>query len=418
MPIINTGKKALDIFLSKRNIIFLALLLFFVFMVRVFLFHFSGFKGDLGAFEGWFNTAATYGPRVFYNKVNWVDYPPLNVYIFWLFGSIAKSLSLFGSPNIIYIIKLPPTIFDVATSTLIFTFVQKRFGLKTALLATTVYAFNPAVIFNSAIWGQFDAIYTFFLILSLILIVDSRPKLATVAFVLGILTKPQSIALAPLIVFLIFRNFNWRKLVASLGAAFVTVFTVILPLEWTGGNPVSFLIDIYFNAYKTYAYTSINAFNIWGLGGMWKPDTQKIFSINLYVMGWILFGILVAFTLYFVYRHLGVSKEIVILFSAFLLFFGFFMLPTRIHERYLFPAMSVLVLLTPFLSKMRLIYVILSATYLINQAYVLSYLNASSYIPDGDPVVLITCLVNLGVFLFVLLLMWKGLGKQFLVMRT
>ena len=93
------------------------------------------------------------------------------------------------------------------------------------------------------------------------------------------------------------------------------------------------------------------------------------------------------------------------------------MLPTRIHERYLFPAMSVLVLLTPFLRKMRFVYVILSATYLINQAYVLSYLNASSYIPDGDPVVLITCLVNLGVFLFVLLLMWKGLGKQFLVMR-
>ena len=36
-----------------------------------------------------------------------------------------------------------------------------------AFLAAALYAFNPAVIFNAAVWGQFDAIYTFFLVLSL-----------------------------------------------------------------------------------------------------------------------------------------------------------------------------------------------------------------------------------------------------------
>ena len=396
---------------ARREITFLVVLLFFSFIVRVLFFPFPGCKGDLGAFAWWFNTAATYGPRVFYNVVSWVDYPPFNIYIFWVFGSIAKGLSLFGSPLIAYIIKLPPTIFDLATSILIFFFVRKRSDLKMALVATATYALNPAVIFNSAIWGQFDAIYTFFLILSLLLIFESRPKLVAVAFMLGILTKPQSIALAPLMVFLIFRKYNWRGLITSIGAAIVTVFVVILPLEWTNGNPVTFLSDIYFGAYKTYAYTSVNAFNIWGFGGMWKPDTQIFLFTNVYVIGWMMFGALVAFTLYFVYKRLGVSEELVILFSAFLLFFGFFMLPTRIHERYLFPAFSVMALLIPFVRKMRPVYAVLSGTYLINQAYVLSFLNANSYIPDGDPVVLIISLINLVVFLYVLVLTWRGLGN-------
>jgi hypothetical protein len=105
----------------------------------------------------------------------------------------------------------------------------------------------------------------------------------------------------------------------------------------------------------------------------------------------------------------------VILFSAFLLFFGFFMLPTRIHERYLFPALSVMALLIPFVKKMRPVYAILSGTYLINQAYVLSFLNANSYIADGDPVVLIVSLINLVVFLYVLLLTWRALrGNKWL----
>ncbi len=403
------GKTAMRIPFERREVTILATLLFSSFVVRVLLFGLPGYENDLNAFESWSNTAATYGPRAFYNVVSWVDYPPFNIYIFWVFGSIAKSLSLFGSSLMAYIIKLPPALFDLATSTLIFIFVKKRSDLKMAVIATSLYAFNPALVFNVAIWGQFDAIYTFFLILSLFLIFESKSKLATVAFMLGILTKPQSIALAPLMVFLIFRKYDWRGLFTSIGVAIITVFAVILPLEWPNGNPVTFLSDIYFGAYGTYAYTTVNAFNIWGFGGMWKPDTQIFLFMNLYTIGWLMFGTLAAFTLYFVYKRLGVSEELVVLFSAFLLFFGFFMLPTRIHERYLFPALSVMALLIPFVKTMRPVYAVLSGTCLVNQAYVLSILNNSSFIADGDPVVIIVSAINLVVFLYVLLLTWSSL---------
>jgi Gpi18-like mannosyltransferase len=402
-------------------------------MVRFAFFWHQGFeKTDTTDFRIWFQTAADYGPSSFYNRT-WSDYPPLNIYFFWLFGSLAKSLSLLGSSLFTYVMKLPPNLFDMATAFLIFVFVRKRLDFKLALLATSLYAFNPAVVFNAAVWGQFDAIYTFFLVLSLYLVFESKPKLAVVAFMLAILTKPQSIALAPLFVFLIFRKYDWKGLVDSIKAkagkaayaassayhswkdflvtllvAVATVFAVITPFEWS--NPVDFLGKIYFGAYSTYAFTTINAFNVWAFGGMWQPDTQFTFFL-----GWTMFGLLAVLAVYLVHKSHGASPELPVLFAAFVLFFGFFMLPTRIHERYLFPAMAVLALMFPFLKKMRPMYVVLTATCIINEAYVLGFLNAGTFIQLADPVTFTVSLINSLALLYVLMLMRSELsGKPWL----
>ena len=175
-----------------------------------------------------------------------------------------------------------PNLFDLATAGLIYFFVRKQSSFKIALTSTALYAFNPAVIFNAAVWGQYDAIYTFFLVLSLMLALKSKPKLSAVVFAIAILTKPQGIALAPLIIYLIFRKNGMKNLLISVAAFAATVFVVILPFEWS--NPVTFLSKIYFGAYSGYQYTSINAFNLWGLFGLWQPDG------NLYILGWVLFG--------------------------------------------------------------------------------------------------------------------------------
>ena len=397
---------------EKREALVLATLLVIAFMVRFAFFSNQGYaEVDTRDFMIWFQTAADYGPRTFYSNT-WCDYPPFNIYFFWIFGLLAKSLSLFGTSLFTYVMKLPPNLFDMATSVLIFAFVRKRLDFKMALLTTALYAFNPAVIFNAAVWGQFDAIYTFFLVLSLMLALASKPELSAVTYTLGILTKPQSIALLPLIAFLILRKKGWRRLLTSILAGAATIFTVIIPFEWS--NPITFLSDIYLGAYGGYAYTSINAFNMWALGGLWVPDG------NLFILGWVLFGAFTVLTLYVLHKRLSVSSEALVLFSAFMLLFGFFMLPTRIHERYLFPAISIIVLLVPFVKKTRFLYVVLTTTLLINQAYVLSFLNsADPFIKQGDLVVLTVSLINLLVLLYVLVLTWDELkGKPFRITAT
>jgi Gpi18-like mannosyltransferase len=363
------------------------------------MFPIPGYKVDLDTFSSWFNTAAQYGPRVFYSVVEWSDYPPLNIYIFWGLGSIANAFSLFGTAQMSYLIKLLPSLFDIATTVVIFNFLKRRLNFKTSLIIASIYVFNPAIIINSAIWGQLDAIYTFLLLLSLVLVLDSKPKLAIVFLVLSLLTKPQSIAIAPLILFLIFRKHDWKRFGRSLLVGIATLFVAIIPFEWS--NPLVFLSDIYLGAYQGYAYTTVNAFNLWALGGLWIRETAFLF-----IIGWILFGALVAFALFVLQKRFSISGELLAIFIAFILFLGFFMLPTRIHERYLFPALSVLTLVFPFLKKIRPIYIILSATFFINQAYVLYHLNLGTFILAGDPVVIVVSLINLMMLMYVLTLLW------------
>ncbi len=402
---------------DKRETIFLAVILAVSFLIRVLLFSLQGYQNDMGTFAYWFNTAAETGVRPFYTvvleNVGWIDYPPFNVYIFWAFGSLAKTLAAFGV-GIFNIVKLVPNLFDLATAGLIYFFSRKQLSFKQSLLATALYAFNPAIIFNTAVWGQFDAIYTFFLVLSLMLALKSHPKLAAAAFAVGLLTKPQGIALAPLLVLLIYKKSGLKNLLFSVLVFAVTVFVVILPFEWS--NPVTFLSSIYFGAYGGYAYTSINAFNLWGLFGLWVPDG------NLFIVGWALFGAFSAFTLYVLHKRFHVSGEYLAIFAAFMLFFSFFMLPTRIHERYLFPAISMLALMFPLLKRTRPLYVALTATLLVNQAYVLYWLNVYAnagytYSPNlsGDPVVLAVGVTNLIMFVYASILLWDELkGKRWL----
>lgn len=417
-------KPAVKLPFGKHEFVILATLLFFAFLIRLAFFPVPGYKNDLSTNAYWFNTAAVNGPRVFYNLVpDWTDYPPFNVYIFWLFGSLSNALSsLWGTNLIMLIIKLPANLFDLGTAFLIFFFVRKHLTFKKALVATALYAFNPAIIFDTAVWGQLDGIYTFFIVLSLFLVLDSKPKWAAVSFMIGVLTKPQSIALAPLLIFLTFRRYGWRGLVKSILVAVLTVFVVIAPFEWTNGNPVDFLSKIYFTAYGHYGYVTFNAFNVWGFVGMNVPDTAGFFLVNYNIIGWVLFAALSAFTLYFVHKRFTVSDKLPLIFAAFVFFFGFFMLPTRMHERYLFPAISMLALLFPFLKKTRRIFAVLTATLLVNQAYVLYWLNAYAYAgydygPNltGDPVALTISIINLIALVYVIMFMVEELrGKKWL----
>ena len=387
-------------------------MLFVSFIIRVLLFPLKGYPVDTGDFTSWINTAVTHGIRPFYNDAGFVDYPPFNVYVFWAFGSSAKAVGI----SIANIVKLAPNLFDLATALLIYVFVRKQASFKSALLAMSLYTFNPAVIYNTAVWGQYDAIYTFFLVLSLMLALKSKPKLASVAFAIGLLTKPQGIVLAPLIAFLIYKKNGLKNLLFSVATFAATVYLFSTPFQYMGSSgviqnawssPVAFLSNIYFGAYGEYKVTSVNAFNLWGLYGLWIPDGA------LFIVGWALFGAFAVFTLYFLYKRFHGSDEFLVIFGAFMLFFAFFMLPTRIHERYLFPAISVLALMFPFLKRTRPLYVVLTLTLLINQAYVLYWLNA--YYPaaapnlTGNPVVLAVSAINLLMFLYASILMWYEL---------
>jgi Gpi18-like mannosyltransferase len=398
------GANVVNFSFAKRETTTLVLVIAVSALIRVLLFPMQGYTIDTNDFISWFTTASEHGIRSFYNLAGFADYPPFNVYIFWFFGSLANTLHL----SLAAMVKVVPNIFDLATAVLIYFFVKKQATFKVAILSMALYAFNPAVIYNTAVWGQFDAVYTFFLVLSLMLALKSRPVPSALVFALGLLTKPQGIAMLPLIILLIYKKNGLKNLLVSVVAFAAMVLAVVLPFEGIG-NPVNFLIKIYSSGYTYYDVTSVNAFNLWGLFGFWIKDGY------LFYVGWILFGVVAGFTLFTVHKKLKVSGDTLAIFAAFMLFFAFFMLPTRIHERYMFPAISMLALIFLDLKKTRLLYVGLTATLFVNQAYVLYWLNASyPYAPNltGDPVAIAVSVINLLMLAYASILMWFELKEH------
>jgi len=387
----------------NREIICLVALLFIAFLVRMMLFSFQGNVYDLLTFGSWIGASTDHGLRTFYDRISWCDYPPFSIYILYGFGNLAKLLGLYNMSRIFDVIKLIPTLFDLATSSIIYIFVRKQASFKLSLVATALYAFNPAVIFNGAIWGQLDAVYTFFIVLSLMLALKSKPKLSVAVLALAILTKPQAIAIAPLIALLIYKKNGLKTLVFSLIIVALTVFVIILPFNWS--NPAAFLSHIYLGAYGGFKFTSVNAFNLWGLVGFFVPDG------GFFILGWALFGGLTVSVLYFLNKRFDAHDEVFIVFCAFMLVFGFFMLPTRIHERYLFPAISLLVLTFPLLKKTRPVYAVLTGTLLLNLSYVLYFTNNSQSVPSRSWVDIAAIIINILTMAYALVLM-VGYAKK------
>ena len=280
---VGTEGRAIHLSIIRGETKLVVFVLLFSLAARIALFPVQGCWGDLATFGAWFKSAAESGPFLFYQTVSWCDYPPFNVYIFWAFGSLAKSLALFETPAIVYMLKLPSTLFDTATAGLIYMFLKKRLSIDRSLVATAFYAFNPATIFNGSVWGQFDAIYTFFLILSLLFTFESKPKLSVAAFTLAVLAKPQSIALAPLIVFWLIGKRNWKTFGSSVLVSAGLILVVSAPLSLN--NLADFLVRIYLKGYSSYPYTSANAFNLWALAGLWKSDAQSLLFLDQFKIG-------------------------------------------------------------------------------------------------------------------------------------
>ncbi|NYT00717.1 MAG: phospholipid carrier-dependent glycosyltransferase [Methanocellales archaeon] len=378
----------------REELLKISLILLVSLIVRVLLFPAEGYYIDVNTFTAWHASAAE-GLRTFYDR-GWSDYPPFSIYIFWIFGSIAKHFSLFNTEYFVYLLKLPSNLFDLGISFLIFFFLRKKIGFNHAAFIMVIYAFNPGTIYNLAVWGQMGSFYTFFMIASIIFLIYEKPELSASSLAVAMLTKPQSVAILPIIAFFIIRKYDLKRVATSIAASAASVFLIILPFRWS--NPIEFLIGIYSTGYEYYAYNSVSAYNIWAFAGFWKPDSQPLLFLSSHIWGIILFGALVLFVLY----HLNLNKKYdtePLIFSCFLLSFGFFMLMTRMHERYMFPVFAILALIMNH-EKIKTIYYILTATYLFNLAYVLSFINKNNFIPDNNLSLTIVPLINLAILAY------------------
>ncbi|MDZ7586157.1 MAG: hypothetical protein U0946_00240, partial [Patescibacteria group bacterium] len=345
------------------------------------------------------------GPAKFYSSEVFTANPPGWLYVFWLLGEIKNSflpkLSYFSS-GYDFMLKLPNNLADLATGMLIYLIIKKRKGVNLAKLGFLFYTLNPAIWFNSSVFGQFDGSGAFFGLLAAYLLLEKKNLLsASAIFALAWAIKPQAIALAPalgLIALSKFKPLNWLKAALVFMAATLLIYWPFFPQ-----NPFSGIIYVFQQMAQLYSCTSCFTFNFWGLLGNWREDSTLFLNIPYLYWGIILFGL----SLFYIFRFKKKNSYLFIALSV----LSFNILMTRMHERYVLPFFAFFLIAAILMKSKRLfiVYIFYSLFNTLNVYYPYAYYNTHLHLSPflvawlGQHFQLLS-FIGFAVFIFLLIL--------------
>ncbi len=367
----------------------------------------SGFESDIGTFTAWALRLAEQGPGSFYATAGFADYPPGYLYVLWLIGGLGHLLAPLGNTDPASatgaLIKLPAIFGDLLVGFLLYRIVRswrapRLDAHRVGLIAAGLYLFNPVTWYDSAIWGQTDAFGALITLVTVAALVRGNSEGASALALLAALIKPQfGIVLLPIVGIVLLRRHLLRpgsgprnpvlapngfrswfeseqgpwRLVSSATVSLLLLLVLLVP----------FSLDIFGfigQMQKTaggYPYLSVNAYNPWALiasggrdplafGGGWSEDTVRLVGP---LPGVVIGGVLLALGF-----AIGVARAAwrddrrTILIVTVFLALAFYMLPTRVHERYMFPIFGLLPLLAAVDRRWLWATVALSAAAFIN----------------------------------------------------
>ncbi len=370
----------------------------------------TGYANDVQTFEAWATMLPEHGFANFYSSGQFADYPPGYFYILavvgWIWEAFFKGTD--GGHFVVLrtLVKLPAIFADLGIGVLLYALARRFTNSGVALVTAAVYLLNPAIVYDSALWGQIDSIPGGLALLAVYCLIrsDDAPQEKAVnwwivggwlAFGYSLLIKPQAAAILPLMIAFAFvdRSRMRARLTSTaigIGAAALLVLALVEPFH--PSNPVSaaaWLLQRYSYGSSVYPYNSVNAFNLWTIRGkMWEPDSDPIAFLNLFSLGpywfWGMLLVVAAVALV-VWRYVQDRSHRALLEGCAIATIAFFMLATRMHERYLFDGALFTIACLPFARRYLWGALALSALLLLNMIYALQYLDVvSNHVAGAD----------------------------------
>ncbi len=389
---------AKDPLAQNKNGIVLSAIILLSFALRVFpALFFPGYAGDMACWKGWSAQAFGAGLWNFYSADMFCDYPPGYIYVLYILGGLAKILPR-GAEELLF--KLPAILTDVAFCVILYTEARKASeDTRLPLCLAFVYAICPASIVNSAVWGQVDSIFTFFLVLSLLRLSQKQYAKSGAYYALAVLLKPQALLFAPIFLLTVIENRKisdfGKKLLGAAGS-FIGVFCLfVLPFAVKQG--AGFIFSLYGQTLASYPYATLNAFNLYTiLGANGAPLSETVYPI-LGTLG-ILFSVFLSCFVF--YKGKDTSR---FFYAAALVITGVFLFGTKMHERYLFPAIPLLLFAYAYKKDKRILLsaFFVSLLHFINVGYVYANsLRGVLYYPQQDALPVIFSFLHLLAFLY------------------
>lgn len=427
-------KWKINFFRNKKKQFFspfiICIVLLLTLIVRCFFTSLPSHRVDMGGYNYWSHYLADRGFQGIYQTH--LVYGPAYLYLLWISGEVASFLKVSDLTHE-FLIKFWAVLADFIGGFLIYLIGKQQKKQKLGFCLGVAYILNPAVFINSSVWGQFDSLLAIILFGVVYCFVLKKDILAITLYTIAILTKPQSILLFPLVFYLFifsdlkgkkgifFNKQYWLKLVkGGLGVVFTYIILVLPvfspPFSERTGSIFQWIVDLflwlprlYFKYVNDYPYATANAFNLWTiLGGQVTLDKEPFL--------WLTYGawskiLLFAFWGYILWILTKVKKEgFSLYYISYLLAFGFFMFTTRLHERYLVPAL--IFLIVSVLKDFSLWFpaVILSICVMINQAYMYELAKSDVYwLAKTDILAWFIAIISLIIFIYSLYYVHKNL---------
>ena len=373
------GKKVEPPYGSPRSIVASAAVLFATALALRLVLSTTYFQCgvDVSLFRSWGRTAAENGISNLYNIATNCDYPPL--YIYFMAGAMhVAKLFKYAEPVTTMLVKLPSILADIGIGAIVYSLARKRsYSQGNALFFAALWLFNPAVIIDSACWGQVDSLLTLFVVLACVFINKKQYLGAGIMFGLGVMLKPQMIIFAPVFgctfivdFILMLASKKTKKAFLSLGgAALGTAVSLVLPcipyfkmgmadVALFGKTlKLPWIFSLFLGTIDHYAYATVNCYNFWFLLGFnWKADKAVKAGLSLYKWGMLAIVIvsLGDVAMYAVRLIKGLSdirhkrpvrESLGLVYAAGAYMFACVAcLGPRMHERYFFPALALLLI--------------------------------------------------------------------------
>ncbi len=337
----------------------------------------TGYENDIGCWLGWSSGAANNGLFTLYQTSDFLDYPPGYLYVLWVVGMINRLIDVQALQ--VLVTKLPSIAADLGMVVLIYNMARKRTSEREAMILALLYLFNPLILTDSSAWGQIDSILTLIVVGCVWQVYKGRMWQAGALFGLGVLVKPQMLLFGPLMLSSLIvasrlhrgTRESWLVWFKTIGAGIGTVILLALPF-WINSGDVLWLPKLYLTTLGGYENASVNACNVLALlGGNWADDSTRILGLPYAFWGYLGIGVASVGAVFLHVRD-GSNRRVFLWAAA--LITALFILGLRMHERYMYPAVALLILYYILERDRRALYLsgLFSLTQFLNVAIVLA----------------------------------------------
>lgn len=335
--------------------------------IAYFLISLPFFSGDVKNHIVWGKSLVEKGTVGFYERqfhdFSFPNYPPVSMGLFALailfFQGISSLVNFFNTnipifpSNLVYFfqwentlvsfLKLPAILPGIGLGYLIYLF-------KPKIWPVIIFLINPAIIYLAVIWGQNDLLQFFFIILAFYFLFIKKLWPSFLAAGLAILSKQTALVLWVVFLVAVFRQYGWKKVILAILTTVILFYLAYLPFH-------QFSLTWPFEFYnKTLTYStgfliSDNALNFWGaVSNFEKVDAAQ----NIILIPWVWWGYLIFLIFFTPLTYLFLKSKFSnerLFHYAFIVSLIYFFTLTRMHERYLIPAVILISILVSFNKK-------------------------------------------------------------------